>query len=201
MNFAVSGMLWQMSLVMVDKETHSLWSHLLGEAMRGPLQGRTLEMLPSVITDWASWSSSHPTTTCVIFPRTAHVYRRQLHSDANDLLIGIARGQVAKAWKLGDLRKPVLVNDSFDGKPVVVVFEASSGTAAIHGRNVDGVEYQFVWREDKLFDLQTNSQWDLITGEAVAGPMKGKRLPGCRAINSLPHAWFAFHPESETWIP
>ena len=34
LNFAVSGLLWENSLVMVDDATESLWSHLLGEAMQ-----------------------------------------------------------------------------------------------------------------------------------------------------------------------
>ena len=37
LTFAVSGMLWKRSLVMVDSETKTLWSHLLGKAMRGKL--------------------------------------------------------------------------------------------------------------------------------------------------------------------
>ena len=43
LTFFVSGMLWQRSLVMQDKETGSLWSHILGEAMRGSLKGTSLE--------------------------------------------------------------------------------------------------------------------------------------------------------------
>ena len=35
LTFGVSGMLWNRSLVMYDKETGTLWSHILGEAMQG----------------------------------------------------------------------------------------------------------------------------------------------------------------------
>ena len=45
---AVSGKLWNHSLVMVDQETGSLWSHLLGRAMSGPMKGTNLKTLPGL---------------------------------------------------------------------------------------------------------------------------------------------------------
>ena len=51
LTFSVSGMLWNRSLVMLDQETKSLWSHILGQAMRGPLKGTRLEVIPSTMTD------------------------------------------------------------------------------------------------------------------------------------------------------
>ena len=56
-------MLWNRSLVMIDEETGSLWSHLLGEAMQGPLQGTQLEAVPSEMVTWESWRREHPQTT------------------------------------------------------------------------------------------------------------------------------------------
>jgi hypothetical protein len=35
LTFCVSGQLWNRSLVMMDLETKSLWSHLLGRGMQG----------------------------------------------------------------------------------------------------------------------------------------------------------------------
>ncbi len=35
LTFAVSGLLWNSSLVMLDQETGSLWSHILGTCERG----------------------------------------------------------------------------------------------------------------------------------------------------------------------
>ena len=48
LTLSVSGMLWNRSLVILDAETKSLWSHILGRAMRGPLEGETLEVLPGL---------------------------------------------------------------------------------------------------------------------------------------------------------
>ena len=37
LTLVVSGMLWNRNLVMLDLETESLWSHILGEAKAGVL--------------------------------------------------------------------------------------------------------------------------------------------------------------------
>ena len=55
-------MLWKRSLIMYDLETKTLWSHILGEAMHGPLKGAKLEILDSSLVAWSSWSKSHPNT-------------------------------------------------------------------------------------------------------------------------------------------
>ena len=62
LTFIVSGKLWRNSLVMQDKETDSLWSHLTGECLEGKYQGTVLEQIPSVQTTWEQWQADHPQT-------------------------------------------------------------------------------------------------------------------------------------------
>lgn len=58
----VSGKLWRNSLIMMDEQTQTLWSHVSGEALSGPLEGRRLETIPSVQTTWQEWVAAHPDT-------------------------------------------------------------------------------------------------------------------------------------------
>jgi len=58
----VSGNLWRNSLIMMDEETGSLWSHVTGECLEGEFQGRRLESIPSVQTNWSDWRAAHPQT-------------------------------------------------------------------------------------------------------------------------------------------
>ena len=58
----VSGMLWRDSLIMMDRETETLWSHVTGEAIRGPLEGTRLEAIPVAHTTWKPWRAAHPDT-------------------------------------------------------------------------------------------------------------------------------------------
>jgi len=62
LTFIVSGKLWRNSLIMQDKETGSLWSHVTGECLEGEYEGMQLEMVPVVQTTWAQWSADHPET-------------------------------------------------------------------------------------------------------------------------------------------
>ena len=60
LTFIVSGKLWRNSLIMQDKETGSLWSHVTGECLEGEYEGMQLEMIPVVQTSWQQWSPSIP---------------------------------------------------------------------------------------------------------------------------------------------
>ena len=62
LTFIVSGKLWRNSLIMQDKETGSLWSHVTGECLEGQYVGTRLEMIPVVQTSWRQWSADHPDT-------------------------------------------------------------------------------------------------------------------------------------------
>lgn len=45
---------------MYDRETQSLWSQLLEQAIAGPLTGAALRMLPAEHTSWEYWHTRHP---------------------------------------------------------------------------------------------------------------------------------------------
>ena len=50
------------ALVMYDHQTDTLWSQFLGEGVKGPLTGKSLELLPLTHTTWDAWKSAHPDT-------------------------------------------------------------------------------------------------------------------------------------------
>jgi hypothetical protein len=62
LTFIVSGKLWRDSLIMMDRETRTLWSHVTGEAIHGELKGTRLEAMPVAYTTWERWKAKHPDT-------------------------------------------------------------------------------------------------------------------------------------------
>ena len=54
-----------------DRETGTIWSGLTGEAVRGPLAGEQLEVLPSFAVFWFAWSDFYPTDDNVYEPVVA----------------------------------------------------------------------------------------------------------------------------------
>ncbi len=197
LNLGVSGLLWNDSLVMYDRETGSLWSHILGEAKRGSLRGKKLEQIPSVMTDWKTWSKKYPDGTVVLLSRTSKEYRTEFYRQPKQFVLGIAAGGKAKAWGFERLTEALALNDSFDGQPVTVLFNRDSVTARLYSRKVKERKLTFEAGAGRIKDRQTGSTWEPVTGLAVDGPLKGSHLKALPAIVSYRMIWQKFHPDSE----
>ena len=214
---------------MVDRETHTLWSHLLGRAMRGPLAGKELERLPSVMTDWRTWRRLHPDTTVVILRRTSWNYRRDFYRDPAAFVVGLADGSKARAWGFDQLVATPLINDQFQGTPIVVVFDRETSTAFLFERRIGGNTLNIEVDDGWLVDRHLNMRWDPRSGKTMRGqetrgasqggrrgvagnsdsrapgqrPSAGKQSTDLRplpAIVSYRRAWEVLHPES-TFYP
>jgi hypothetical protein len=62
LSIGVSGKLWKNVLVMYDRQTDTLWAHLTGEGIVGPLKGKRLNTLPAAMMTWAEWKRLFPGT-------------------------------------------------------------------------------------------------------------------------------------------
>lgn len=60
--FGVSGLLYNSDVLLYDRQTETLWSQLLYEAVAGPLKGKNLNILPTANTTWENWKQRHPNT-------------------------------------------------------------------------------------------------------------------------------------------
>ena len=49
-------------------------------------------------------------------------------------------------------------------------------------------------------DAETGSRWNML-GEAIAGPLAGRRLAQVPAYNAMWFAWTAYWPDTEVWQP
>src|SRR3989304_8016896 len=89
-------------------------------------------------------------------------------------------------------RRPVL-NDNFQGVPLLIVFDSESATGVIFKRRLEGKDLIFKKTTglDKtglyFADDATKSVWDGLSGKAVQGPLKGKKL---ELVPLTPAFWF-----------
>ena len=196
LTFAVSGQLWQKSLLMYDVQTHSLWSQLRGEAMLGSWQGTRLRVLPSVVTDWETWCRCQPGSTVAWFDGPSEEFTREVYDDPARFVLGIAEGGQAKAWSFGELSRRGACNDTWNGTPVVAGLHLPSGTARLYGREVEGRTLTFSLAGEELMDAETGTTWNLVTGKSVTGPLLGRSLVPLPATVSFRDAWQRFHPRS-----
>ena len=60
-DFMASGRLWRDALVMMDRQTGSLWTQRDGRALQGESQGLKLEPVPSTRTVWSDARTRWPT--------------------------------------------------------------------------------------------------------------------------------------------
>ncbi len=172
LDFGVSGALYRDALVFYDRETGSYWSQINGEALRGPMTGKRLSEVPSVVTTWADWRKMHPSTLVLVADVAP---RRSPYSDyfANPEKLGV------RGTKNPDERLPgkTWVWGLSNGQEAVAIVEERLGEKP---------------RELKLGG-QTLRVWR--QGEKVFLRPEGSVLP--RRVYWF--VWARFHPGSRIW--
>jgi len=121
--------------------------------------------------------------------------------NADKLVLGIElRGQV-KAYPIQFLGYHHQVLDTVGGEPVMVTYCTVCRTGRVFSPKVKGQPEQFrlvgMDHFNAMFeDATTKSWWRQVTGEAVAGPLKGARLPELPVTQTSLRQWLALHPGS-----
>lgn len=195
LTFQVSGMLWQRSLVMRDLETGSLWSHILGECMRGELEGEELELIPAEMTTWKQWRADHPDTTILDMSPTAKRFDSEFYRDPAKFVYGVKVAGQPKAYPFPYLEKHPVVQETIAEVPVLVAFEKESSSTVIF----DPGELRFAdqLRDGKLIEKKTGSRFDPSTGICTSGSLEGDALKKLDGIISYRRAWQEFYPASK----
>jgi len=202
LTFGVSGMLWRASLIMFDRETGSLWSHVTGKAVTGPLQGLELKRLPGLHTTWNLWQSSHP-GTLVLDKRGRHSLLRPQRS-ANAYALGLVVEGAAVGFPFSELGRQPLAHLTVAMHPLLVVYIKPAATAVAFRREVGGRALTFhrLVREGSSWLMEnheTGSRWNAVTGEVVSGPFEGQRLPHVPATQAYLSSWRELYPHGGMW--
>ena len=115
--------------------------------------------------------------------------------DGNEPVISLEINGQSKAYPLSVLIFHEIVNDELGGVPVAVTYCPLCNTAIVFDRRVDGRVLDFgttgnLRNSDLImWDRQTESWWQQITGEAIVGELTGKRL---KLIPAALVSWVAF---------
>ena len=121
----------------------------------------------------------------------------------------------AVAYPYDALEKANVINDTVGAQPVVIFWaegaasalDANSipegrdvGAAVAYSRTMDGSTLDFEFKDGKLLDAQTGSEWNIF-GLAIAGDLTGKQLAPVVSINHFWFSWAAFKPETRIYQP
>ena len=210
LDFGHAGILYQQSFVMYDKQTNSLWVHVTGHAEEGPLKGGQLTLIPSTVTTWQDWRRRYPETLVLDgLKRQGFMGSYGAMAGRGDE-IGLAvvlRGR-ARLYPYRDLRTQPLVNDTFNGLPLLVAFHVTTNSAYVWTRQIDGqvLTFRRLAEQDTdghplLTDHETGSRWSWLTGRAFAGPLKGRELQQLPSHPILTERFQAFYLDGEFFVP
>lgn len=170
LSFGVSGLLYNSDVLLYDRQTNSLWSQLMGQAISGPMKGQRLRYLPVTHTRWDDWRQAHAATRVLTtatgaqrsyshdpyagYDTSAEVmFPLQFRSTGlhpKERVLGVVVGAQAKAYPFVELAKTGgLVIDHFAGSRWTIRFDPRAGRATLHDSH--GVQapavvgYWFAW--------------------------------------------------------
>lgn len=177
-SFGVSGLLYNSDVLLYDRESDSLWSQILGQAITGPSRGEKLEIIPTAHTSWEDWIGRHPDTR-VLSEDTGHSrdYSRDPYAgyDANPVILF----PVANSSSRFD-SKDVVLGLEIDGKYKAYPFTELAKTEGVVVDRIGGREVRIV------FDAKHRT--------ARALDASGKELP---SLITYWFAWYAFYPQGQ----
>jgi hypothetical protein len=215
--FGVSGKLIMNVLVMYDRQTDTLWSQLLGEAVDGPLKGTKLEFVPSWQTTWADWKAQHPDTVALDkgYSGQRDPYTGYYNSSRSgvigentiderlyvkEFVIGVEQAGEAVAYPFSILNDTPVVNDMVGSQPVLIVFNPETGTGVVFDRQLNGPTLTFSQTDPLvLTDAETGSTWDGLTGQATDGPLAGETLTRLKSTASFWFGWKDWYPDTRIY--
>lgn len=116
-----------------------------------------------------------------------------------------------RLYPLSVLERHPVANREMGGVPYVVFAKPGMASPLDNARIDEGREIvaatafdrrlerrvlEFSQRAGRVVDEQSGSEWNLL-GEAIAGPLKGRRLAPLESGVHFAFAWLAFNPDSE----
>lgn len=123
-----------------------------------------------------------------------------------DLVIGVAKGKVAKAYMALDLMQHGSVDDEMPDGPIEVTWCNTCGTGAVFRAELNGRRLHFgydsmVNANEVHKDVETGSRWQQSTGEAISGPLQGSRLQLYEFVLTTWKEWRRRYPATQLLQP
>lgn len=130
-----------------------------------------------------------------------------------DKVVAIEVNDVFKAYPYSVTQEAGAINDEINGKAIVIFHSdgavsaldksrisdsRQAGSTGVFNRKVDGRKLTFTKADTGFVDNETRTTWD-ITGLAIAGQLRGKRLQSIASGDYFAFAWLVFRPETQIY--
>jgi hypothetical protein len=199
---------------MYDQETKSLWHHLRGEPVIGPLADSGIRLVPRpvVTTTWGEWRRQHPSTVVLDIntgfardytpgrpygsyyasPETMFpVFPRSPRLGTKEVVFVLRLDPHSKLYPLSAFDAKPVLNDTVGGVAVVLIGRSATRTVRAYAR--EGFTFQAGATPEELAEAKTRARWR-IEEDALVRRHDGRRLRRLAGHNAFWFGWFAFHP-------
>ena len=224
LEFGSTGMLMRSNKLMYDRNTDTVWNAITGEPAFGPLvsSGVVLDVLPVVVTDWASWLEAHPDTSVLSLDtgflrnytngaaysdyfNSADLMFPSWQQDTaliqnKDMVFALRLQGQAKAYPLATIIPERIINDRVGQTDLVIIAEATPerdffepGGAAVRAFESDGLE--FTAGDDSMtLTSDDGRSWQITEGALIADD--GERRDRIGGHLAFWFGWFGFYPDT-----
>lgn len=190
-----------------DQTTKSWWRQATGEAIIGPLKGKTLPEFESSQLTLGKFFSLHPFGKVMQAEDRAKEYYDSLgrfekgRSKSNltrtdslswkdkSWVVGIELNGKSKAYDWIQLKESKIIHDKVGDTPLIIVIASDEQSLAAFKRNS---EDEFMIRNDSL--VTTRGKYD-FAGRSI----DGNNLQAVKSYQEFWHSWKQFHPETEVY--
>ncbi len=207
-------------MVMTDRQTQSVWTHLDGEATRGAMKGKRMKTTLLLHTTWDEWKKLYPNSVVLSNDTPFKTQYRQVSLGApnpgaakqfmtkdtrlapEELLLGVRVDNSFVAYPLSALKQtPGVLNDTITNAPIVIFYDVKANAAVAYSRAIKGQTAQFEIVAGATFiarDSVTKTTWD-FAGRGVAGELQGAELQFVTSYLSEWYGWSAYHPTTSIY--
>jgi hypothetical protein len=126
---------------------------------------------------------------------------------AENPVIGVSLGGESRVYPIHVIERHQIVNDVVGGTPIAVTYDPLAGVPLVYERKVDGKTLELgvagiLYNANFLmYDRGTQSLWSQFRGDAIAGPLAGKKLRRVVSRQETLAGWLERHPDSKVLAP
>ena len=227
LEFGSSGLLMRSNKLMYDRNTDTVWNAITGTPAFGPLatSGIVLDLLPVVVTDWASWLEQHPDSSVLSLDTG---FRRNYTNGAaysdyfnssdlmfpswqqdtalvenKEMVFALRLQGQAKAYPLATIIPERIINDRVGNTDLVIVADATPnreffepGGAAVRAYESGGTAFS-AGADDATLHSDDGRSWRLTEAALIADD--GQTLPRIGGHLAFWFGWFGFYPDTEVY--
>jgi hypothetical protein len=212
LTFELHGM-YEGSATMQDEQTGTVWAHLTGQSMLGPLVGRDLELAPVRMTTLGRWLELYPNSVApdpgiMVGPRSFRPGQpgldREFRSTISRLdprlprrqyILGVAVDGVARAYPVDPDRPGPRIHQDLLGDVPIALLAPDGAWPVAFDRRAGGRVVDLRLQDDRIVS-EDGTAW-AADGRAVEGPLAGTSLAFVPSRLVEWYAWVGHYPGTE----